>query len=407
MRISLHQSTIPELTVQKTTEQEREQWLFVLAFGQASVLEIDSVIKTKGLAASITHANANTTLVQARASDAKILFRALGGCLKFARVLGSSLEEATHNIELPFHTKFNWTVSAYNCKQDLYVDTVASLKDLLKEKNLGKSKFISPEYRIPDSENIVAAELKAADLQRRIFTRGQEEGLDLIVTEPLNDTGHALFAQSVATFDVAGFEERDLGRPYQDPTRTLSPRIARTIVNIALSQGSRSLLDPFCGLGTILQEALLCGQFVVGVDRDRDLVDKARANLDWLATKARIKEIERKRKLFPYDAMRISRARLPKIDAIASEPILLPLFKQNPKSLEAQNLIERARANYEKCLPEFSSILSHKGDRIALVTPVLVDSSGKRVTFDLRDAALRAGLKVYQASSGLKMTAAP
>ncbi len=61
---------------------------------------------------------------------------------------------------------------------------------------------------------------------------------------------------------------------------TLSPALARCMVNLARTPRGGTLLDPFCGVGGILIEAGLMGIKVVGVDLDPEMVEKARMNLE-------------------------------------------------------------------------------------------------------------------------------
>jgi tRNA (guanine10-N2)-dimethyltransferase len=46
-----------------------------------------------------------------------------------------------------------------------------------------------------------------------------------------------------------------------------------------------AILDPFCGTGVILQEALLMGYNAYGTDIEERMISHSRANLDWLAKK--------------------------------------------------------------------------------------------------------------------------
>ena len=379
------------------------EFLFILAFGQVSLLEIDSVIESMKLEASIEEADSSCVVIKTDFKRASSLFSRLGGSYKYARVIGHSISDSLDEISLPFRPKFNWTVSAYNCEPDLYDETHQSLHELLKVRGLGKAKFLEPKIRssIEQQGNCLgAAELKATDVREKVLLEDRNDpGIDLVVHGGINQS-QPIFAQTIDTFDSVEFKGRDVDRPFQNPTKTLAPRTARAIVNIALSVESHSLLDPFCGLGTILQEALLCNVSIIGVDKNQDDVEKARANLDWLISKYKVSQ-HLHENIFAYDARRISHARLPRIDAIASEPILLPIFKQNPNVLESIALIEKVRSTYEECLDEFSSILSKPGSRIALVSPLLIDSSGKRRSFDLKDAAEHAGLKPYKGSKKL------
>src|SRR3989344_5585326 len=75
----------------------------------------------------------------------------------------------------------------------------------------------------------------------------------------------------------------------------------------------KTLLDPFCGMGTILAEALLLGWQVIGSDQSEEVVVKAQANLRWLGLKTH--------KLFTSDATHISE-KVESVDAIVTEPFM-------------------------------------------------------------------------------------
>ena len=51
---------------------------------------------------------------------------------------------------------------------------------------------------------------------------------------------------------------------------------------MAGSRAAVTILDPFCGTGTVLQEALLAGYDVVGTDLSQKMVDYTTENLSWL-----------------------------------------------------------------------------------------------------------------------------
>ena len=61
-----------------------------------------------------------------------------------------------------------------------------------------------------------------------------------------------------------------MDKPYRDMRRgMLPPKLARSLVNLAIGAKSPSdmtILDPFCGTGTVLMEAMLLGTHVVGTD---------------------------------------------------------------------------------------------------------------------------------------------
>ena len=89
------------------------------------------------------------------------------------------------------------------------------------------------------------------------------------------------------TESVQDFEEwsaRDYGRPERHAKRgMLPPKLARMMIN--LSEGdpaTHTLLDPFCGVGTVLSEAAALGyKQVIGSDIDEAATEATRTNLAW------------------------------------------------------------------------------------------------------------------------------
>ncbi len=59
------------------------------------------------------------------------------------------------------------------------------------------------------------------------------------------------------------FQKRDIYKPSQRKIFGMPPRIARIMVNLSSCAPGKTLLDPFCGVGTVLQEALLSKAKVV------------------------------------------------------------------------------------------------------------------------------------------------
>lgn len=124
-----------------------------------------------------------------------------------------------------------------------------------------------------------------------------------------------LVAQTVFVQDIDSYSERDFGRPKRDSrVGMLPPKLAQTIINLATGPNeftaikdqlsndmicmppedvqkmhnerrSTTLLDPFCGTGVVLQEALLIGYSVTGTDIEPRMIDYTRQNLEWLSAK--------------------------------------------------------------------------------------------------------------------------
>lgn len=175
------------------------------------------------------------------------------------------------------------------------------------------------------------------------------------------------------TMQVQPFEEwnaRDYGRPNADPKAgMLPPKVSRMAINIAdrtrdigkvLAQ--KTLLDPFCGMGTILSEALEMGWNVIGGDQSEDVVAKARKNLQWLIQKEQ--DLSVTYRLHVTDAVHISEhVDAGSIDAIVTEPYMGPTSlsagKRNPT--EVKNIIKGLEKLYIGCLREWVKILKPQG----------------------------------------------
>jgi hypothetical protein len=88
-----------------------------------------------------------------------------------------------------------------------------------------------------------------------------ERGIELLI---IRSGSHTIIGRTIAVQDITAYAQRDQGRPKRDAfVGMLPPKLAQTIVNLAtgqsLAEKSHIILDPFCGTGVILQEALLMG----------------------------------------------------------------------------------------------------------------------------------------------------
>ncbi len=113
-----------------------------------------------------------------------------------------------------------------------------------------------------------------------------ELGMELLL---ISDGVRTWLAQTVAVQDITAYARRDQGRPKRDArVGMLPPKLAQTIVNLAAGPlpavQDNAVLDPFCGTGVVLQEALLMGYGAYGTDVEPRMIDYSRQNLEWLAT---------------------------------------------------------------------------------------------------------------------------
>jgi SAM-dependent methyltransferase len=114
-----------------------------------------------------------------------------------------------------------------------------------------------------------------------------ELGIELLF---IRNGKQTYLAQTLRIQDIDAYAARDRGRPKRDAfVGMLPPKLAQTIVNLGTGTQPAAtdaiVLDPFCGTGVVLQEALLMGYGAYGTDLEPRMVDYSRQNLEWLATR--------------------------------------------------------------------------------------------------------------------------
>lgn len=90
----------------------------------------------------------------------------------------------------------------------------------------------------------------------------------------------------VGVQNIDAYTKRDQARPARDAkVGMLPPKLAQILINLCgpLPAGSR-ILDPFCGTGVVLQEALLMGYTAYGTDLSERMVEYTSRNLNWLSS---------------------------------------------------------------------------------------------------------------------------
>lgn len=155
--------------------------------------------------------------------------------------------------------------------------------------------------------------------------------------------------------------KRDRGKPYSDHHKgLLPPKIARILVNLALGQTDpedKTLLDPFCGSGTVLLEAGIMKMNLVGNDLDTVQIAGARRNLDYFGLKS---------KLLAYEATALSDHLKEEVDFIATEPYM---GRPGTREDRLPDLSKGLMKLYLGCLKDWLNLLK-TGGRIAMIFPV-------------------------------------
>jgi tRNA G10 N-methylase Trm11 len=198
-----------------------------------------------------------------------------------------------------------------------------------------------------------------------------------------------LMATTLSVHNPFEFQKRDIKKPVERRIFAMPPRLARIMVNLAGCHQGKTFLDPFCGVGTILLEALLSGAEVVGADTNPWCVKASRENLEWLA-----REYELKSPSFAVligDARKLS-PRIRNVDCIATEPDLGPALRENPTNAYATKIVTKLEPLFFSFMEDAFEVLSDKG-RLVLVTPYFQTRSGKPVPTRFAEKAEEIGFK--------------
>jgi tRNA G10 N-methylase Trm11 len=192
------------------------------------------------------------------------------------------------------------------------------------------------------------------------------------------------------------FQKRDVEKPVQRKIFGISPRIAKIIVNLSHCTEGKVFLDPFCGVGNVLQEALLAKAKVIGLDINRWCVEAAKTNLDWLSQEYSLKNADYM--TLQGDSRKLTMKIREGIDCIATEPDLGPALRQIPTESYAVNLVDHLVPLFSDFLNEAYEILNPNG-YLVLVTPYVKTRVGKPVRMKIEEMAINAGLqpvRLYQ-----------
>ena len=227
-----------------------------------------------------------------------------------------------------------------------------------------------------------ASELNSAQVIHNKLTGPQ--GWELVF---IRDSNKTIVAQTIKVQDITSYTERDRERPNRDAkVGMLPPKLAQIIINLAAGQLpeaalqsiceipagepiprpllNQTVLDPFCGTGVILQEAMLMGYGVYGTDLEQRMMDYSQANIDWLSDHypinkhdSRFEKADARFYTWPGE-----------FDFIASEVYLGRPFTRQPSPEIVQQTISECQLIIRKFLQNIASQIK-PGTRLCLAVP--------------------------------------
>jgi tRNA G10 N-methylase Trm11 len=256
--------------------------------------------------------------------DAKRLINQSGGIIKISLLIETVPAQVGIQVffsrewSRPFPTNFE----KYKNFGLSLVGFQADLQDLCEK----FKKVIHLHYSLPKSGH----ELSSAQISGKKF-------LEIIVVKV--DDEYQIF-QTIGVQNIDYWTKKDVGRPFIDDRLGMLPlKVARMMINLAYScvipaqigkvnsldsslrWNDIAILDPFCGMGSILQEGVDLGiGNIIGSDINQNVLERCEKNVDWFVKRFDVKNV--KTSFFVSDAVAISKNIKEKVDLIVTEPFL-------------------------------------------------------------------------------------
>lgn len=246
--------------------------------------------------------------------------------------------------------KFNFGFSDYGKTQFNKKDLGLKLKKYFKEKKINSRLVVSQEKTL---SSVVVT-------QNKLITRG----IEFVLAKEGNKI---LIGETLAVQPFKDLSRRDFGRPARDDfSGMLPPKLAQIMINLAQVQNPEALIiDPFCGSGTILSEALLMGyKDLLGSDISPKAIADTYKNISWIKDLYKIKDA--KVKVVVKNVTDLSKfIKAESVEAVICEPFLGPQRGLINFKVVISNLEEL----YSQAIQEFRAILK-PGSRVVMIWPL-------------------------------------
>ncbi len=370
------------------------QYFFILGLNSTlSIAEILAVLSQKSVIFSTIACSKSVLVIETENSLKPDFLDQLGGSIKFGQIIKETSEPEIDDFKefLPkISQKINFGFSIYSLDDSLSNKKLKLLSKNIYKLGLGlknKLKEENASSRLVTSKEI---QLSSVIVQKnKLLTQGIEFVL-------LVDEDNILLGQTLAVqkFEEYGF--RDFQRPSRDIlSGMLPPKVAKMMINLAQADTNKTLLDPFCGSGTILQEALLLGyKNIIGSDISDKAIENTNSNLNWLKEKFNVQNSTSN--IIKSDVKKLlEKIKVESVDFIVTEPYLGPPLKGNEKKQQLEKVLQELSDLYIQAFVEFKKVLKPKS-RVVIIFPIfkLKNQSLSLDILDILDKIKEIGFKI-------------
>ncbi len=341
-----------------------KDFIFILGKNiDLSIAEIVSYLEKKKIKFTIVEKGTNFLIIRSDEETCEKIIDDLGGTIKIGEVLYAFEFKDIKTSEMRFQEldfsqifselpqKLLFGVSSYGIRK--WKTFAKILKKKMKEYGIKSSYFNIPKERSWLTHVEVIKKGMAKDSVEFLICRGK----------------NLYIGKTVGVHNPFEFQKRDVGRPYQRTIFSIPPRLARIMINLSKVEKGELLLDPFCGIGSILQEAVLFGIKIIGIDIDEKCVKYCKKNLEWLSQEYRLDIENLDNIIVKGDSLDLpSYLQKNSVDAIVTEPYLGPPLKRKPKKHDAMQILKELNGFYGRAIRQMVKVLK-PGKRIVIVSP--------------------------------------
>lgn len=291
------------------------QYIFILGRNPTlSVAELHAFFAREGIEVRSEHRDNNALLADLSTTIEGGALSRLGGTIAIAKVLasGAALLRDLDKQDIYYGTKNNMTYCLWHYTDATMLERVSA--------------YLKKRFK---NERLRASEKK---LTGRLAL---QDGGSVAIASGLIDEEYVLFGNCFGkVIEKARYDElesRDMNKPERREALAISPRLAKIMITLSGVRENETLADVFCGVGTILTEALLQHVKVIGVDKDEHAIASAKKNLSWMHFP------KKEYTLFHADSRKVV---LPKVNVLVSEPDLGELLKKNISESKAKVILQ-------------------------------------------------------------------
>lgn len=227
--------------------------------------------------------------------------------------------------------------------------------------------------------------LKVTEKKFTGFVRGQDKDFVRKPSSNLITEGYFvfndLFGRIIQKCDYKEIERRDMQKPVRREDLSISPRLAKIMINLSEVKENGILLDAFCGIGVILIESLNIGIKAIGIDKDNEAITGAKKNIEWL------KFPKEKYRLMNNDS---TKTVVGSVDVLVSEPDFGKTLKQVPGMKEAESMIKK----FENLMIDVLNNMKKSVNGKFVFTSPFIDVGRDRIGCDFLRICSKTGLKI-------------